>query len=165
MYIEISSEATLRELDLFLRDIWLECCGHMSLFRINGRIYVSEQADEDWGEDTMDETISSIAQVGLKFDHEYDFGSTTSLKIRVISSRIGDSAHEEELELLARNIAPDIRCHYCGGRAELVASHQCWSEDAWVCGSCAAKHDDGDGDGWRVPIANSPRTGVCAYSD
>src|SRR5215472_9878440 len=35
MHLELPVEATLSDLDDFLRGIWLECCGHLSEFTIN----------------------------------------------------------------------------------------------------------------------------------
>ena len=35
------ADATLADLDRFLRDIWLECCGHMSQFTIGKARYIS----------------------------------------------------------------------------------------------------------------------------
>lgn len=32
LYADISMTSTLKTLDTFLRDIWLECCGHMGAF-------------------------------------------------------------------------------------------------------------------------------------
>ena len=34
MHLEVPAGATLDTLDRFLRDTWLECCGHMSEFEI-----------------------------------------------------------------------------------------------------------------------------------
>ena len=34
MYVKMSETATLDDLDKFLRNVWLECCGHMSEFNI-----------------------------------------------------------------------------------------------------------------------------------
>lgn len=34
LYLEMPARATLTDLDGFLRDIWLECCGHLSAFDI-----------------------------------------------------------------------------------------------------------------------------------
>ena len=46
MYLEIPAEVKLEVLDAFLRDIWLECCDHMSDFEIKGRRYsVAPMAD------------------------------------------------------------------------------------------------------------------------
>jgi hypothetical protein len=32
LFLDIALNATLEDLDAFLRQIWLECCGHMSGF-------------------------------------------------------------------------------------------------------------------------------------
>ena len=37
--LEVRCDVTLYELDAFLRSVWLECCGHLSNFRINGETY------------------------------------------------------------------------------------------------------------------------------
>ena len=39
LHLEMTSNAPLRVLDQFLRDTWLECCGHLSAFFIQGREY------------------------------------------------------------------------------------------------------------------------------
>ena len=39
MHLEMSGESTLYDLDQFLRDVWLECCGHLSEFTINHKNY------------------------------------------------------------------------------------------------------------------------------
>ena len=36
LIIQIKENATLDDLDQFIRDIWVECCGHLSAFEING---------------------------------------------------------------------------------------------------------------------------------
>lgn len=41
MHLELPGSAMLEDLDDFLRDIWLECCGHLSGFRIDGDSYAS----------------------------------------------------------------------------------------------------------------------------
>ena len=35
LLIEVSENVTLKELDKFIRDIWVECCGHLSAYEIN----------------------------------------------------------------------------------------------------------------------------------
>ena len=44
MYLDINGEMTLADLDNFLRNLWLECCGHMSRFDIHGEKYTSDEA-------------------------------------------------------------------------------------------------------------------------
>jgi hypothetical protein len=39
LHLEAPITATLRALDGYLRDLWLECCGHLSIFEIDGRTY------------------------------------------------------------------------------------------------------------------------------
>ncbi|MFH0875884.1 MAG: hypothetical protein V1859_08145 [archaeon] len=36
VYFEVNANATLDTIDEFLRELWLECCGHLSTFNING---------------------------------------------------------------------------------------------------------------------------------
>lgn len=159
LFVEIAGDATLEDLDRFLRDIWLECCGHLSQFRIGRDFFLCAGVDREWGELSMDIAIQNVAQPGLVFEHEYDFGSTTTLKLTFVSGRLGVFTKGEKIQLLARNIAPDLRCESCGGEATLF-----FSEDhTLLCDSCAEKH--GDEEEWSLPVCNSPRTGVCGYGE
>ena len=47
MHVEIEQETTLAALDEFLRDIWLDCCGHMSSFTIDDVEYVKPYTEEE----------------------------------------------------------------------------------------------------------------------
>ena len=38
LHLEVDGLATLNDLDYYLRAIWLECCGHLSLFSVDGWI-------------------------------------------------------------------------------------------------------------------------------
>jgi hypothetical protein len=46
MHLEMPAALTLADLDDFLRDIWLECCGHLSAFKIGNISYSSIMEDE-----------------------------------------------------------------------------------------------------------------------
>ncbi len=37
VYFEANTDSALKNIDDFLRDLWLECCGHLSAFTISGR--------------------------------------------------------------------------------------------------------------------------------
>src|SRR5258708_23539430 len=39
MHLEVTANTTLATLDRFLRETWLECCGHLSAFEIGGVRY------------------------------------------------------------------------------------------------------------------------------
>ncbi len=42
MHLEMPASSTLEDLDNFLRAIWLECCGHLSSFKVGDTTYESE---------------------------------------------------------------------------------------------------------------------------
>ena len=108
-------------------------------------------------------SLEKVLKVGQKFRYEYDFGSTTELSLKVIGEREGVLVDEEsDVQILARNIPPEIKCARCGKPATRVAA----GYDAWgvvehaYCDACSKKAKE---DGW-LPIVNSPRVGVCAYA-
>jgi hypothetical protein len=51
--LEMRGSKSLKELDSYLRGIWLECCGHLSQFSVGGwqgeEISMSRKAGEVWG--------------------------------------------------------------------------------------------------------------------
>ncbi|HKV58653.1 MAG TPA: hypothetical protein VJO32_10235 [Ktedonobacteraceae bacterium] len=260
MHIELPATDVLEDLDFFFRDVWVECCSHLSAFQIGGISYSdepedfyfgdevvneeeedTEEEDEEAGNElnledlppqlveamtpellqklkefsTTDEVVAflkeeqktfpqdlylrglmgndaedqklvlkqlligeliemledrslgvpldKVLKVGQKFRYEYDFGSTTELSLRVAGEREGVLVDEEDdVQILARNIAPEIKCVRCGKPATRVgAGYDYWGvvEHAY-CDDCSKKANE---DGW-LPIVNSPRVGVCAYT-
>jgi len=161
MYLGVQGRQTLGALDTVLRDTWLECCGHLSAFSIEGEQYDAMPEDEP-GLRSMGFRLDSVLAPGLRFSYEYDFGSTTELALRVILSQEGDGPRNP-IRILARNEPPEIACAICGGAATQVC-RQCFDEangKAWLCHRCVKRHGCKDAD--TVPLVNSPRTGVCGY--
>lgn len=151
LYIEINGSSTLEKLDAFLRKIWLECCGHMSEFVINGETYTSD------GE--MGKPIHRVFNIGVEFDYAYDFGSTTELEGKVISTRSGKLS--KSIRLLARNNLPEeVKCTTCQQPAEVICS-VCYD---FCCQKCKKKHDSCEDEDFMLPVVNSPRMGVCGYT-
>lgn len=277
MHLEIAASETLYGLDDFLRDVWVECCSHLSAFQIGKMSYLSqtdedmfdmfggETADEEQeseGEDEeddeleeefgdladmpmdklfeelnqmlttefqtdpaslspeefnerffqllerklqeetgesgtlspemreqlemiiplmrsmllnpalaealeprerdMDIELSEVLKIGDKFKYEYDFGSTTELRLRVVGEREGHRRKKDEaITVLARNIAPVIPCRQCGQPATKIEPGYYSAWDGGLCDRCARKVKDVD---WFLPVVNSPRAGVCAYT-
>lgn len=152
LYVEVNGSATLEQFDSFLREIWLECCGHMSQFNINGHSYSSD------GE--MSKTIQRVVEVGTEFDYEYDFGTTTELEGKVISVRPGKLL-KEPVRLLARNHLPEnILCKTCQKTADVICS-VCYD---FYCNKCKKKHKSCEGEEFMLPVVNSPRMGMCGYA-
>ena len=68
LIIEAKGDAQLGHVDALLRQLWLECCGHMSAFRLGRRELAMTTA-----------AAIAFARAASKVDYEYDFGSTTAL--------------------------------------------------------------------------------------
>ncbi|GIV18670.1 MAG: hypothetical protein KatS3mg023_0421 [Armatimonadota bacterium] len=167
MYVAVPATATLEDLDGFLRDIWLECCGHLSQFIINKVYYVDERALTDsWiassHEDrSMRTQLKEVLKKGKEFIHEYDMGTTTRLKLKVLST-FDAQMPQNQVVLLARNHPPEIRCEVCGEPAAFVCTECIWDGLGWLCARCAKQHECGEE--MLLPVVNSPRVGMCAYT-
>ncbi len=155
LYISVSTKATLEDIDSFLRDIWLECCGHLSSFEINGEMYESA-TNELYFVKTMSVKVNKVLSEGLVFKHDYDFGSTTRLKLKVLST-YSDVKRKQKVELVARNVEPIVKCSEC----EEIATNICANCGDWLCDKCSEDHVCGEE--MLLPVVNSPRTGVCGY--
>jgi len=155
IHIEASGRCTLYDLDELLRQLWLECCGHMSAFTIEKREYVSSP-DDDMGDPDMDIRLDRVLRPGLKLFHQYDFGSTTDVQLKVVS-RFDTTGGGKSVRLLARNLAPAIPCDECSALAVQVCTY-CGPE-VWLCKACAPRHECGEDSYLRV--VNSPRVATC----
>ena len=155
LHIEAKANATLYELDSFLRGIWVECCMHLSMFRIDD-INFAYSPMQEYGDRSMSVALDKVLKPGMKFDYEYDFGSTTHLKLKVPGERIG-KLDREEIRLLARNDAPEILCSHC----DQLATDICVECSEWICKSCQEKHKCDEE--MLLPVVNSPRAGICGY--
>lgn len=146
--VEVSSVLTLKNVDKFLRDIWLECCGHLSAFSFKRN------------EIAKSKKLYDVFQKGLLLDYEYDFGSTTYLKIKVLSQL--DSSDEKPIRILAINKKPEILCFACKKKNSVYDCTFCGEE---LCESCAKTHKCfiDEGEEFIADKVNSPRSGVCGY--
>lgn len=161
---EFREDATLADLDQFLRDIWLECCGHLSVFEIDGVSYESDpEPSMEWGHPakSMNCRLKSVLQKGMNFDYEYDFGSTTELTLHVFDYRKG-ARKKEKLTILSRNNPIQYICDACGENTATVVCAECFYEGTgFLCDDCKDDHDCGEE--MLMRICNSPRFGVCGY--
>jgi hypothetical protein len=159
MHLVVPSNAMLKDLDNFLRDIWLECCGHLSAFTIEGTRY-SISPMREYNERAMKVALGDVLSSGMKFYHEYDFGTTTELVLRVISELESESKGKS-IQLLARNEPPSIACESCGKIATQVCTECIFSGKGWLCDECALGHECGED--MLLSVVNSPRVGMCGY--
>ncbi len=166
VYFEVNASDTLEKIDQFLRNLWLECCGHLSAFNIEGASYNSEgyvDIDPIEGKEvgSMNVQIGKVLRSDLAFSHEYDFGTTTELGLKCLSERVGNKL--KQIEILARNNPPDFKCS-CGKLAKEICTDCLWEkgEEAFLCKECAKSHECGDE--MFLSVVNSPRMGMCGYT-
>ena len=163
----VAGNAPLADLDEYLRNIWLECCGHLSSFCVKGKYY--EDNWDDMGADIGEKKktkMEKVFQEGMEIKYEYDFGSTTELIIKVIKAvKLPLST---SVEILSRNEPLAIMCDICKTKpaVELCAIHLDDEDGAFFCEDCAEKHAEeceDFADYASMPVVNSPRMGTCAY--
>lgn len=187
LYLWADGEATIEDIDNFLRDIWLECCGHLSSFTNKsfkssrggmwdffeaenlletGKIKEYEKLMEDTkGEIPKSRKIKNALSRDMKIEYEYDFGSTTELLITVVEAY--PVAADKNIVLLSRNEPPEILCETCGTEPAVKICTVCINDkESAFCNKCAKKHAktcEDFADYAAMPVVNSPRMGVCAY--
>lgn len=173
LIIETSENTTLKELDKFIRDIWVECCNHLSMLTIDGVEYESSpNTSYFWGTPSknMNYRLKDVCKVGDTISYEYDFGSTTNLVLKLYGVREGEKKNNE-IVILSRNNPLEILCSHCEkNRAIWVMPQRYYEGDPFCCKECLCEVRDCEEeeldyfvwDGWEI-VCNSPRMGVCGY--
>ena len=154
LHILVKSGAKMADIDNFLKDIWLDCCGHLSGFgHKNFKIKMSD-------------TVTDIFVPKVKIYHDYDYGSTTRVELKAGKAY---SLHlKETLILLSRNEPLKLMCVTCKKLPAVYLCSTCiYDGYAFFCEKCAGKHGETCADFTdyaSMPIVNSPRMGVCGYT-
>lgn len=166
MYISIEKNAKLKDLDKFIRDVWVECCGHLSCFKIKDKIYGENRiADDIWNDynGDLNMRIKNLVQIKNIFEYEYDFGSTTYITIKVIDE-FSDIKTKNNIEILARNNEPIVKCNDCGEKAKYEFEDGYEGISKCLCDECIKNYDQSE-DNYieEIECANSPRFGICDY--
>ena len=164
LHVEIRGNATLKDLDYYLREIWLECCGHLSAFEIGPVRYTQVFKDgmSIGIEKSMNVQVHKLFAPGMKIPYEYDFGTTSELVIKVVGERQGKPTTKNPIVLMARNTFEPPPCTECGQPAEWLCAECMWEDDAAAM-FCAAHAEEHEHEDMLMPIVNSPRTGMCGY--
>jgi hypothetical protein len=153
--LEVRGSATLKDIDTYLRGIWLECCGHLSQFSIGGwsgrEIAKARRVDAVFGGD-------------LELTHIYDFGTSSETRIKAMGQRSGIPTSARPMALMARNLMPETTCIECDRPATHLCM-ECLIEDetqGTLCEQHAQNHPPEDY-GEPIGLVNSPRLGMCGY--
>lgn len=154
--LEVEGSATLEQLDVYLRAIWLECCGHMSRF---------SQGGWDGAEISKNVKVGRVFHEGLELTHIYDFRTETVTLIRAIDAREGTRTTRHPIALMARNAPPVLPCRQCGRPATQVCPRCVDAGHAGtLCERHVTKHRHESHGVAMLEILNSPRTGMCDYT-
>jgi hypothetical protein len=166
--VEAETDAALSKLDSFLRDTWLECCGHLSMFSVPPFRYASSPSGMSGllGRTNTERSMrakigEAFYSVGQKGTYDYDFGSTTRLSIERTGARAGRMG-KRSVRLLVRNDPPPWTCGAGSKPATLVCCTHESESSPFVCSA----HEKGHAcsDAMFLPVVNSPRMGVCGYA-
>lgn len=174
MIIEANEKTMLKEIDTFLREIWLGNEQCLSIFKIKnikykyisgGNLLYIEP------EQSMYHTLKNVLSVGETFDYIYGENKTTKIELMVFSHRIGRRDEEEDIVLLSRNIPPKKICYKCKKNDASWVDPIMYSldGDAFWCDECKKKVGEDELILQMeyienlVPIYNSPRIGIGDY--
>jgi hypothetical protein len=154
--LEVRGSKSLKDVDNYLRGIWLECCSHMSEFLGSGGF--SRQIG-------MTRKINEVFTSTEKLTHIYDFGTSSETVLTCVAVRQGKPLTAKPIVLMARNEMPEYSCTQCGKPATHLCQ-ECMIEEG-TSGTLCDKHTRNhphDNYGKPVELVNSPRMGMCGYS-
>ncbi|MEI6766941.1 MAG: hypothetical protein WCM76_15025 [Bacteroidota bacterium] len=154
LHLLVKDNCTLRQLDHFLRNIWLDCCGHESCFK------------DIHGSFAMKWELGQCMIQGMNWLYQYDSINPTKLFVSVIG-RIC-LAMKKNIIILSRNEPINFLCDSCKTKpaVNIFSIHDLFDDEGRYCAECSDHHTQdcpGYKDFLTLPIVNSPRVGVCRY--
>lgn len=152
LVIKAKSALSMKIIDRFIRDIWVECCGHMSAFSYgHSKIGMSQKIYQAFGR-------------AHKIDYIYDYGSSTELFLSLIGEL--EENNENDIQVLMRNKEINYKCSYCDSKATAICPFCMHEDQGLLCESCIESHECviNEGDDVLLPLVNSPRAGECGYT-
>ena len=165
MFLQVPGNHTLKRIDTFLRDEWLECCGHLSQFDIGGEIYDVHPSDEYIRYKSMNYRIRDVLAEKMVFKHEYDLGTPTTLQLTVTAARVPPLVPAKEIAVLAIHDKVQFNCEVCGGEAAAVCAYcTIYADGSMMCDDCIRKHECMlEEDAYVLNLVQSPRVGMCGF--
>jgi hypothetical protein len=154
--LEIKGSAALKDIDLYLRGIWLECCGHLSEFFPGKGGFMADNLAKSRKVDIVFQSISEIT-------HIYDMGTSSETLLKMIDQREGTPLTRRAVVLMARNQMPAAVCQECGDPATHLCLECMYEEEIpTLCPAHAQSHPH-QNYGEPIKLVNSPRLGMCGY--
>ena len=150
----VKGDAPMKTIDVFLRDIWLECCGHLSGF--GHKSFKIKMKDR----------VEDVFRPKVKIYHDYDYGTTTRVFLK--AHKQYQLILKEKIILLSRNEPLKLMCALCKEKPAInICIVCCYQEMAFFCKKCSSKHAktcEDFADYAEMPVVNSPRMGECGYT-
>lgn len=165
MFLQVPGTRTLKDVDDFLRDGWLEGGFHLSVFTIGGIKYDSEPESAEHGEISMRYVLRDVLEENAVFPYEYDFGTTTRLRLTVTAARVPPLIPREGTVVLAIHDEVGFVCDMCGGEATRVCAYcTMLSDGSLLCDDCIRDHECYRSNPDAVlGVVQSPRVGMCSF--
>lgn len=178
MVVAAPPKLTLKELDSFLRSIWLGCCQHMSCFSLpsNEKEFYPYYF---WNRSFMDRHryalmnnyyLQDIFPEYSYLHYDFDFGNLSALKIEFPpnydnTSSDSSSTLVNDFQLLILNYPPHYICDQCCKLPLEVNCSICMRSFCLKCLQSRRAHNCDIFDTEDIlPIINSPRVGKCGYT-
>lgn len=153
--LEMRGSKSLKDLDTYLRSIWLECCGHLSQFSLDGG-FAREIGKQ--------RKIQDVFQLNDRLTHIYDFGTSSETLVKLVDAREGKPTTSRPIALMVRNLMPEEQCIECSKPATHLCMECMIEDEKWgtLCDEHTETHPH-DSYGEPFPLVNSPRLGMCGY--
>ena len=160
MYATVPKHFKFSKIDKFLKDYWCECCGHTSSLRL------ADPSKPFWS-DSYQKVMKKGAEIGMELrpgmmlNYEYDSGTSTELKLEVISTIFCSTMN---IAVVMQNDTPLFPCVGCNGMN--ISDRICTNCEMKYCPHCStANHPcNRSRSAFYLPIVNSPRIGKCGYT-
>ena len=153
MFAIFGTKCKFSHIDMFLRNMWCECCNHIST------IAVFEEVNKNQTHKSVKfNTLISKYENANQFIYCYDMGSTTNIYFRIIEKLDGINKNTD-IELLYRNEPFKIKCNNykkCKGFSMYVF------DENMFCNECKNNINE-EKQEFILKLSNSPRTGICDY--
>ncbi len=103
MHLEISADHTLYDLDDFLRETWVECCEHLSEFKVGKTSYMSRTEDMLWdfalpsdaSEEDEEEVVEEEVVVGAEIEEDEEDEEKSKLTPEEVIEQVLENMAEE----------------------------------------------------------------------
>jgi len=143
MYCKIGNNTTLRKIDKFLKNKWVNCCDHLSKFYNSSNKIIKKNTK-------LSDINDNI------FFYEYDYGTSTQIVITKYK-KLNGTNNDDNIDIILENDNMHIPCVICKNDSKYIIYNNKNYEINTYCETHKIKSE------LMHLICNSPRVGVCGY--